>query len=52
MDFIVHYEPILGVHIWVPNIQMIMKKYNASKVNPRMTIGNPRATCSMHPDDR
>ena len=55
MEYIGHYEPILGQHIWLPHIQNILDNLSTKtdyKINPPEMIGKARATCSMHPDDR
>ena len=56
MEYIRHYEPIVGQHVWLPHIQNIIDNYIDTKtyykINPQEMIGKARATCSMHLDDR
>ena len=55
MEYIDHYEPIVGHHVWLPGIQKFIDTYTSKtyyKINPQEVIGKARATCSMHSDDR
>ena len=58
MEFISHYQTSSGIEFWLPaNILGQILEYFATnldvgiKANPKRNR-NPRATCSMHPDDR
>ena len=58
MEFIAHYQTSSGIELWLPaNILGQFLEY----VTTNLDVGikayskrnrNPRATCSMHPDDR